>query len=607
MKNTVKKVICILLCMLMITAAPLSALAVELNSVPVIYVGDTADNALYVKPNKNGATVAFDMNSTKFTGNLTNIFMGVVLADFADVSTGTTSVKTGIKAMLDPILCAPTGESLSADVGPWVYNEPLSQHTEDSILNDNMKGFLSAAAGYVSADEVFFFSYDWRLDPIDSAEALREFIDHVLAVTGKSKTAILSVGTGGVITNAYLYANPEHAASSVSSTVFYGSPLLGNAIIGDLMTGHIVRTRDDYDSFLDSVTDGITGEYRGAAFMDFLSDDSTGSLFGIGAALLGDNSVTSLLVKLSVLLGISIGEAQGLHQTLGVAYNKLASGADDVIYEDFLKEYLRNMPGLWALVPEKDFDDAKDFLFKGEFMEKTLESRVNAYRTVQASTAATFTKAKLNGINVCVVTGYGFQIVPITACVDDVSDGIVSVKYSSAGAVTTDNSKEPDHLLYCTNAKHNHTSPDNDINAAYCILPENTWFLQNVPHADMTKAPVATFLVWLLFGFSQRHVRENTNYTQYMSYSEYSQKLSPYAAPGSEFNEKKLGDLDLSGAVEAADARSALRIAVGLDTATKETKIIADVDGNGTVDATDARLILRYAVGLEHSFPAEDK
>ena len=604
MKNTVKKVICMLLCILMVTATPLSALAVELNSAPVIYVGDTADNVLYVNPNKNGSSVAFDMNSTKFTGNLTNIFMGVVLADFADVSTGTTSVKTGIKAMLDPILCAPTGDSLSSDVGPWFYSEPLSQHTADSIMNDNMKGFLAAAAGYVSADEVFFFSYDWRLDPIDSAAALRDYIDHVLAYTGRSKAAILSVGTGGVITNAYLYANPEHAAESISSAVFYGCPILGNALIGDFMTGHIVRTRDDYDGFLDSVTDGITGEYRGAAFMDYLSDDATGSFFGIGAALLGDSSITALLVKLSLLLGISIGEAQGLHQTLGVAYNKLADGADNVIYEDFLKEYLRNMPGLWALVPENDYDYAREFLFKGEFINKTLENRIEAYRDIQESTAETFTTAKLNGINVCVVTGYGYQIMPLTACVDDVSDGIVSVKYSSAGAVTTDNSTDGDHLAYCTNEKHNHASPDNDINAAFCILPENTWFLQNVPHGDMTKPPVATFLVWLLFGFSQRHVRENTSYTQYMSYSEYSQKLSPYTTPGDEFNEKKPGDVDLSGAVDSTDARAALRIAVGLDAATKEIKIIADVDGTGTVDATDARLILRYAVGLEHSFSA---
>lgn len=604
MKNTVKKVISVLLCVLMVTATPLSALAIELNSVPVIYVGDSSENALYINPNKNNSAVAFDMNSSDFTGDVTNMLMGIVLADLVGTSTGINSVKTGIKGMMDGILCAPDGTSASSDVGVWYYNDPVSMHMEDSIATDNMKSFLSAASGFVTADEIFFFSYDWRLDPLYSAETLRDYIDHVLTITGKGSVAILSVGTGGVITNSYLYAHPDHAEDNVSSAVFYGCPILGNAVIGDLMTGHIVRTRDDYDSFLDSVTDGVTGEYRGAAFMDYLSDDATGAIYGIGATILGNNSITALLVKLTLLLGISIGESQDLQKTLGMAYNNLANKADDVIYEDFLKEYLRNMPGLWALVPEDDFEDAKEFLFDGELINNKLESKIDAYRDVQNSTAKTFTDAKASGINVCVVTGYGYQLIPITASVDDVSDGIESVKYSSAGAVTTDNSKEPDHLIYCVNEKHNHVSPDNDINAAYSMLPENTWFLQNVPHGDMTKAPVATFLVWLLFGYSQRHVRENASYTQFMSYSTYSGTLSPYTTPGDEFDETKYGDVDFNGTVDAADARAALRISVGLDTATKEVKLIADVDGSGAVDATDARLILRYTVGLENSFPA---
>ena len=599
MKNTVKKVICMLLCVLMVTASPLSALAIELNSVPVIYVGDSSENALYINPNKNSSSVAFDMNSSDFTGDVTNMVMGIVLAGIAGTSTGINSVKTGIKGMMDPILCAPDGTSASADVGPWHYNDPISMHTEDSIYSDNMKSFLAAAAGYVSADEVFFFSYDWRLDPLYSAETLRDYIDHVLTVTGKKKVAVLSVGTGGIITNSYLYEYADHAKENVSSTIFYDCPILGNAIIGDLMTGHIVRTRDDYDSFIDSVTNGITGEYRGTAFMDYLTDDATGSIYGIGATILGDSSITALLVKLTLLFGITIGESQDVHKTLGLAYNNLANSADDVIYDDFLKEYLRNIPGLWALVPEADLEDAKDFLFDGEIINGKLESKIDAYRDVQQNTAKTFTTAKSNGINVCVVTGYGFQIIPITASVDDVSDGIESVKYSSAGAVTTDNSKDPDHLIYCVNEKHNHVSPDNDINAAYSILPENTWFLQNVPHGDMTKAPVATFLVWLLFGYAQRNIRENASFTQYMTYSTYSGKLSPYTTPGDEFNETKPGDVDFSGTIDAADARAALRIAVGLDKASKETKLIADVDASGTIDATDARLILRKAAKLD--------
>ena len=62
-----------------------------------------------------------------------------------------------------------------------------------------------------------------------------------------------------------------------------------------------------------------------------------------------------------------------------------------------------------------------------------------------------------------------------------------------------------------------------------------------------------------------------------------------------------MGDLNDDGAVTAEDARTALRIAVGLEKAAVGSPVFAaaDVDENGAVTAADARLILRAAVGLE--------
>ena len=62
------------------------------------------------------------------------------------------------------------------------------------------------------------------------------------------------------------------------------------------------------------------------------------------------------------------------------------------------------------------------------------------------------------------------------------------------------------------------------------------------------------------------------------------------------------GDVDHSGDITAADARLALRIAVGLEpdfTADTAEYRIADVDGDGAVKAADARQILRWAVNLD--------
>ncbi len=62
-----------------------------------------------------------------------------------------------------------------------------------------------------------------------------------------------------------------------------------------------------------------------------------------------------------------------------------------------------------------------------------------------------------------------------------------------------------------------------------------------------------------------------------------------------------LGDVDLNGKIESADARLALRASVGLEGYAPGSKpyIAANVDKDGKISSADARLILRASVGLE--------
>ncbi|MBQ6118858.1 MAG: CotH kinase family protein, partial [Clostridia bacterium] len=65
-----------------------------------------------------------------------------------------------------------------------------------------------------------------------------------------------------------------------------------------------------------------------------------------------------------------------------------------------------------------------------------------------------------------------------------------------------------------------------------------------------------------------------------------------------------LGDVDLSGAVDAADARLTLRAAVHLEETDATFLRLADADGDQQISPADARLILRAAVKL-HVLPAQ--
>ena len=60
-----------------------------------------------------------------------------------------------------------------------------------------------------------------------------------------------------------------------------------------------------------------------------------------------------------------------------------------------------------------------------------------------------------------------------------------------------------------------------------------------------------------------------------------------------------LGDMDFDGRISAADARTILRAAAGLDLLTKAQHEIADLNGDSKITPADARIALRIAAGLE--------
>lgn len=62
---------------------------------------------------------------------------------------------------------------------------------------------------------------------------------------------------------------------------------------------------------------------------------------------------------------------------------------------------------------------------------------------------------------------------------------------------------------------------------------------------------------------------------------------------------RPFGDLDGDGDADEADARLAMRYAVGLELATENAVALGDMDGDGKITAADAREILRKSVGLE--------
>ena len=606
MKRNGKGALALLLCLAILAVFPLSAAAVTISVTPIIYIADREDIDLYEYPDTLNQNMVFDQDSDAFRSACLKMLSALLLSDDRGASSAVPDVINGINTIFSPIACSASGKSKNASVGPLSYELPLSQYPGDAINTPVITAISDAAADKVDKNHFYVFLYDWRLDPTENADALLRYIERVITATRADSVSLIGAGYGGVIANAYLYKYRTHAAQNVYSCLFLDAPLMGNALIGDIMKGKIAKKAEDNNS-LSSNWNTITGEERGAAMLRYLNDDPNNYLKSLFDGMFGTSLGGQILGVFAKYLALDVMDSEGTASKYAKVYNNFALLAGETVYDQCLREYLRTMPGLWALVPSKDYQAAVDYLYGDEIMDYEFSKRLANARAVTDSTAATLKYAQADGIRMYVVANYGRQILPATISLDDLSDGVESTKYASAGAITKECGKEWKVQVNCMqSAYHDHRSPDNDIEASTCALPENTWFIKDLKHMDFQYETTADFVAWLVTSATQRNVWETADYPQYLVYSKYRKSISPYSSNGgSSGREYILGDTDLDGVITPADARSVLRYAVQLETPSKIMRVVADVDGDGSVEPADARLVLRYAVGLISNFPAD--
>lgn len=97
----------------------------------------------------------------------------------------------------------------------------------------------------------YYFSYDWRLDPIEIAGQFNEFVEHVKTLTGHDKVNLRASSMGGVVTMAYFR---EYGYDDVDACIFQCCPILGTDVAGDLLSRKLAL---DSKALLDYASDGI--------------------------------------------------------------------------------------------------------------------------------------------------------------------------------------------------------------------------------------------------------------------------------------------------------------------------------------------------------------
>ncbi|MBQ4208700.1 MAG: hypothetical protein II621_10385, partial [Clostridia bacterium] len=235
------------------------------------------------------------------------------------------------------LACDETGEPLHP-VGAVLFPQSVD-HYPDELLNaeqtEDEIAVVKTVANAVGAKHVYFFNYDWRLDPCEDAVALHSFIETVKQEQNAEKVTLVPCSMGGAVVNSLL---SMYGAADLQKIVYCLVASKGIDMVGELFGRNI--------------------EIDMHVLLERLFNFENGNI--------------ALQALLSVLQG-----GFELNPLLTNALTKLMQGildkTNERAYRDILLRSFATMPGLWAFVPDSYYEADKRIMFPNGGNEVFLE------------------------------------------------------------------------------------------------------------------------------------------------------------------------------------------------------------------------------------------
>ena len=555
MKAT-KKILCITLALVVAGLALLMPVSASAADLPVIVVDGIGTTPLYQNFGTDEEKVIFD--EATIEALVKDAIVGLVKGANADgdYDKFADEFMPVVNKYIEPIAFNLDGSPKDLSIGFYQYDLPLAAYTE-AEQESNFPEFTRIIAEKYGADNTYNFSYDWRADPVDNAFLLNEYIEAVKAATGAERVNIVSMSLGTTVVLAYLNF---FGGSSLNNCVFASGAWQGTSIVGNLVTRNLSLDAFTLENYLVQLARDSATLHIAAFAISYLATDE-----GLTEEYIGDlnDALLNIMPRL---------------------------------FSDTFVPNMGGMPGLWALCPAEDYDAGKASIYSEIEIDPTLEAKIDTYHDIQVNAKQVIENAMAEGMKFSIVAGYNSQIVPISEEFEQ-SDSVIDTKYMTGGATCAQYLKAFDDWgnIYNQAIKddHNHVSWDYKVDASTCMFPEQTWIIKNLTHGYAIENGTVDILIWLLVADAQPTVHtDKTNYPQFILYNAYRRKLTPIDTQG------MIGDIDQSGAVSAADAIIALRMAAGLVAVSDVELALGDIDEDGNMSIEDAREILYMATGI---------
>ena len=360
-----------------------------------------------------------------------------------------------------------------------------SEYWKNKAMYDVHKPSTDVSTPDQAKSEIYkyFYQYDCRLDPCETADDLNEYIQAVREVTGHSHIKIVARCLGTNILSAYL---AEYGWEDIDDIVLYNPICFGTEVNNSLFNGEFYFDADAVDFF------------------------ATQNL---------DESLPFTLLKEIITLS---NKTNGLGMTMDY-FNKTATKVAKYVIPDVLRVCYGSTPGYWSMVSADRYETARDYIFEGVEDEYAglIAKLDNYHETVGSQLTAMYKQIEADGVNVSIIAKYGYQLYPIVINANQQSDMIVTCEQQAPGTTTAPiGSKLSDE--YVKKAQFDGTdkyiSPDLAIDASTSLFPDTTWYIQNMKHNCYPH--VVDLLIYRVLRHEGERmtVFSDGNYPQYLIY-----------------------------------------------------------------------------------------
>lgn len=292
-------------------------------------------------------------------------------------------------------------------------------------------------------DHMYYFAYSSFGNHLQLVDELYEFIQMVKAQTGHDKVNLVPLSQGGTLFSGLIEYYPD-VVNELHKVILVVPALDGSTIIGDAFNDRFSIDDPDflYNGFLENLG---------------LLDEFTARLIEIALRILPDEVITKVL---------------------------------DAALTTLVEDVMTTSTNMWVLCPSGDYPSAREkYLSTPERSE--IRRQTDIYYQTQLHAKDNILNLVENGVQVFCFCEYNTPMIDVGATWNSQNaDFIIQTDSTSMGAYFANIGETlPEDYVqkntYCSDPTHNHISPDRVVDASAGLLPDTTFYFDGQRH-DLT-------------------------------------------------------------------------------------------------------------------------